>query len=659
MLPKDIPEEVEALILKPLLQIESTDLNLMQKNLEEFLKKDVSKEINKYIKIIENNLDWFLDLEAKSKFEESLYKSYPTNAKIYFRKYNLILTFLCKTILEKSDPENIELIDRVNDLLLESDRRRRYYYNIKFYHYKESIIALKENIVKIVNKILRLETVERKHELGLTLPRWSDFQYSLDSGIFFKIDFIENKLIVNHNNVYISTIFIKDEKRKNFWRFGPLKLIEFIKQIIKEIIQNNNMTMISLYDIPNDIASELGAITSKLSNNTIMEKSKEDILGIEEGQTIEYKETFRWDTKSQNKNKKLKEEISKTVCAFLNSQGGKIFIGVNDDREVKGIESDLMLYDNANREKNKDLFTQDVRKTLISQIDSSTINLSDTYYHILDNNEIMEIRVAASTKPVFLFNEDFIVRNGNASIKLEGKQFYDYLIDHFKYGPLNNIIIGEDDEYYINKEEYQIDPPNINLINEYIEMLKNSQISDDLFSRRLDSILSEFERFRFYDWNLKDDDYETREAIETVKIFIEFALGFLKSNVSRSVKRGLLDIIYIFVNDDFLKEIVEENYFNELSALYEKKFTERILINIILKLGYFDNKLKSILIEAAQEEKIDLLNDFSSVSLSLINEDKLAIIKELHNISNQKDKETKKELTKSIERVIKNLEKGI
>ena len=210
---KNIPEEVDALILKPLLQIESKDLNLMQKSLEEFLKEDDSKEINKYEKIIENNLDWFLDLESKTKFEESLYKSHPSNAKIYFRKYNLILTFICKTILEKSDPENIELIDRVNDLLLESDRRRRYYYNIKFYHYKESIIALKEKIAKIVNKNLRLETFERKHELGLTLPRWSDFRYSLDTGIFFKIDFIENKLIVYHNNIYFSTILIKNEKR--------------------------------------------------------------------------------------------------------------------------------------------------------------------------------------------------------------------------------------------------------------------------------------------------------------------------------------------------------------------------------------------------------------------------------------------------------------
>ena len=419
------------------------------------------------------------------------------------------------------------------------------------------------------------------------------------------------------------------------------------------------MTMVSVYDIPNDIASDLGALTSELSNNAIMEKSKEDILGIEEDQTTEYKETFRWDTKSQNKNKKLKEEISKAVCAFLNSRGGKLFIGVNDDREVKGIESDLMLYGNENREKNKDLLTQDVRKTLISQIDTSTIHLSDTFYHILDNNEIMEIRVAASTKPAFLFNEDFIVRNGNASIKLEGKQFYDYLIDHFKYGSLNNIIIGEDDKYYINDEEYHLEPPNINLINEYIEMLKNPQISDDLFSRRLDSILSEFERFRFYDWNLKDNDYKTREAIKTVKIFIELTLGFLKSNISSSVKRKLLDIIYIFVTDDFLREIVEGNYFNELSALYENNFTERILINIIIKLGYFDNKLKSILIEAAQGEKIDILDDFSSVSLSLINEDKLTIIRELHNISNQKDKEAKKELTISIEKVIKNLEKGI
>ncbi len=653
MFPKDIPKEVEIFILKPLLKIDS------QKNLEAFLKKDVTNELTKYIRIIENNIDWFLDLKAKSKIEESLYKLYPSNAKLYFRKYNRILTFLTKATLNQSNLENIKIIDRVNDLLLESDRRRKFYYNIKFYHYNESIITLKEQVVRIVNKILRLETFERRHELGLKLPRWSDFHYSFDKGIHLNIDFIENHLIVNHNNVYISTYFIKDEKRKNFWRFGPSRLIGFIKQIIKEIIQDKNMIIINLYDIHDDVTSELRAITGEISNSKIMEKSIEGILGKEEDQTTEYKETFRWDTKSQNKNKNLKLEISKAVCAFLNSQGGKLFIGVNDDRDVTGIESDLRLYGIVNREKKKDLFTQDVRKTLITQIDTSTINFTETYYHILDNKEIMEIRVAASSKPVFLLNEDFIVRNGNASIKLEGKQFYDYFREHFKYNSLNDIVIEEDDEYYIDEEEYQINPPNINLINEYIEMLKKPPISEIFFIKRLERILSEFERFRFFDWDLINDDYKTQEAKKTVKIFIDFALCFLNSSVSRNIKKLLLDIIYIFANNDFLKEILKEEYINDLVTLYEMKFKERILINILIKLSYFDNKLKAILIKAAQEEKIDLLEDFSSTLLSLISDDKLSIIKELHEISNKKDFETKIELIKSIERVIKNLEFGI
>ncbi len=34
----------------------------------------------------------------------------------------------------------------------------------------------------------------------------------------------------------------------------------------------------------------------------------------------------------------LNKEISKEICSFLNSSGGKILIGVNDDNKVHGVK---------------------------------------------------------------------------------------------------------------------------------------------------------------------------------------------------------------------------------------------------------------------------------------------------------------------------------
>ena len=653
---ENIPEDIKNSIIEPLLEIESTDWESMKKSFNDFIEGTIIPQIEKYIGIIEKNLEWFLDLEEKRNFEMYLYEKDSSTSKIYFREYNNLVNFLIRKFFEKIDPERLGLIEKLNDIYLESDQRRGYYYNIKFYHYNESILELKEKIKRIVSKALRLETLERKHDLGLNLPRWSSFNYSLESGTFFNIDFIENILEVNHNNIYFSTIFFKDKKRVNFWEEAPPNLIMLSKNILKRICEIKTLMLVNMFNISNDLASEIEKFAER--KITTDEKERYDILGEGESSTIEYKESYRWDVKNQTKNKILKQEVSKAVCAFLNAQGGKVLIGINDDGEINGIEPDLKLFGGTTKEKSKDLFSQDIKKTLKDNIDAITIRLTDSFYHRLGNHEIMEIRVKPSTKPVFHLNEDFIVRNGNASIKLEGKDFFDYLIDRFNDGPLENYFLkdgyDEENEEYIERE-YQARTPNVSLINEYIEFLKNPQISDDLFSRRLDTIYSEFEVLRLIDWNLHD--YDCQEALDTVKNFLDFALDFLNKEIGNNMKRSLLNIIYLIIHEHTLKEIIEESYFNELSDLYEKGLSERTLINILIEMGYFEDKLKSILIKGAEEEDTELLNNFSSVQLKPINADNMSIIRELHNISNQKLKEEKKDLANAIERVIRNLEK--
>ena len=49
------------------------------------------------------------------------------------------------------------------------------------------------------------------------------------------------------------------------------------------------------------------------------------LLAQGEGYNVEFKES-------------ISESFGKEVCAFANSNGGKIFLGVNDKGELKGIE---------------------------------------------------------------------------------------------------------------------------------------------------------------------------------------------------------------------------------------------------------------------------------------------------------------------------------
>jgi serine/threonine protein kinase len=60
-----------------------------------------------------------------------------------------------------------------------------------------------------------------------------------------------------------------------------------------------------------------------------------------ESATLEFKQTMRWDTRLQQRSTDVLKGNLKTVCAFLNSGGGTLLIGVADTGEPTGLEDDL------------------------------------------------------------------------------------------------------------------------------------------------------------------------------------------------------------------------------------------------------------------------------------------------------------------------------
>ena len=49
---------------------------------------------------------------------------------------------------------------------------------------------------------------------------------------------------------------------------------------------------------------------------------------------------MKFETYQSNKNDELRFEIVETVCAFLNTKGGNLWVGVTDKRKVVGIENE-------------------------------------------------------------------------------------------------------------------------------------------------------------------------------------------------------------------------------------------------------------------------------------------------------------------------------
>ena len=215
-----------------------------------------------------------------------------------------------------------------------------------------------------------------------------------------------------------------------YWTKNPdLKKFEFVPAKID----------FSAHDNTKNIIAEMKVQQKEPVNIEI--PKKEDI-------TNEFKETFRFDTKEfklrnagQNEaadgRKKevkkieaaIKKEVSIAVAAFANQQGGRLFIGVDDDGVVTGLKRDLKLY------KNWDEYT----RAIIDSIEEFTKNRAHASSIRLkeeENQEYLVLDVPISIhEPIFIHDnkkEEFYVRDATAkSQKFEATDMMRYCNKRF------------------------------------------------------------------------------------------------------------------------------------------------------------------------------------------------------------------------------------
>ncbi|WP_231560345.1 helix-turn-helix domain-containing protein [Microbacterium hominis] len=60
-----------------------------------------------------------------------------------------------------------------------------------------------------------------------------------------------------------------------------------------------------------------------------------------ESERVEFKETARWNVRDDKKDARMEQVVAKTVAALLNSSGGTLLIGVDDDGRVHGLDRDF------------------------------------------------------------------------------------------------------------------------------------------------------------------------------------------------------------------------------------------------------------------------------------------------------------------------------
>ena len=162
---------------------------------------------------------------------------------------------------------------------------------------------------------------------------------------------------------------------------------------------------------------------------------------IEEGEStnVEFKSTLRYDNNTQKMNKALEEVIMKSIAAFSNTEGGRLFIGITNDGEIIGLEHDYSTL----KQPNRDFFELHLR-TLIETYYGNAFSAEGIRIDFIveDGKDICVVYVTKGKEPVYTKitnkqgakEEKFYIRVGNSSREIaNASEIIAYVKKHFKY----------------------------------------------------------------------------------------------------------------------------------------------------------------------------------------------------------------------------------
>lgn len=146
-----------------------------------------------------------------------------------------------------------------------------------------------------------------------------------------------------------------------------------------------------------------------------------------ESKQIEFKSTMRMNLKSGKFGKEIEYAWLKTIAAFMNSQGGTLLIGVQDNGEIYGLEADQFENEDRCRLHFKNLFNQHIGSEF-----SQYIYL---HLHHFKDLQVVSITCKKSKEPVFVQSsnkeEEFYIRSGPSSSKLVISKALKYIKQNF------------------------------------------------------------------------------------------------------------------------------------------------------------------------------------------------------------------------------------
>ena len=286
-----------------------------------------------------------------------------------------------------------------------------------------------------------------------------------------------------------------------------------------------------------------------------------------ESQTIEFKQIW-------------KDEYLKTICAFANTDGGNLYIGLDDNSNVIGLEN-----------------TKNILEILPNKINNKLGLLVNVFLKNENEKEYIEIIVQKTYAPVS-YNGKFYQRSGSNTIELNGGNLTNFLLK--KYGKTWDDIAEENftlEEIDLNtiqkfKNLAKDRAPNIQNENDLEELLKKLNLYDGKYLKRAAILLFAKNPQKYYIQShskigrfLSETDIQSSDIIEgnlidqVDKIMDVLRLKYLKAYISYEGmhRREKLEYPYNALREAVINALIHRDYTNT-SNLQIKVYDNKLMM---------------------------------------------------------------------------------
>lgn len=169
------------------------------------------------------------------------------------------------------------------------------------------------------------------------------------------------------------------------------------------------------------------------------DQSLADTIAAGESVSVEFKPAI-WYNHGQamnnpsykfSKDRQTSDNVIRTVAGFLNSAGGRLFVGVGDDGSSYGIEKDIQLTGRGDMDGLENELMQMLNSAIPKEIVATKFKITFPKYQ---GKTIVSIEVERSNTPVFMklghMREKFFVRIGNATNSMSVESAFNYISEH-------------------------------------------------------------------------------------------------------------------------------------------------------------------------------------------------------------------------------------